>query len=312
MREEQSTNRVLMIRPAVFFANPQTAESNSFQRSDSQADSAALGLARAEFENLAKTLVAAGVCVVQLEALLDPVTPDALFPNNWVSLHPDGKVTLYPMLAPNRRWERRSDVLIELARAGGFRLSGVIDLTHWEKSGAILEGTGSLVLDRLTRTAYASLSARTHRAVLDEFAERMGYTTVAFDSYDRAAQPVYHTNVLLSIGTNVAIVCADAIAKKDRRFLLESLRAQRHVVEISLEQMERFAGNMLELATTDGGLIMVLSTQAHGALSSKQKTQIEAHCGPLVHAPIPTIERLGGGSVRCMLAEIFLQRDALT
>ena len=312
MSEQQSTADVLMIRPASFCANPQTIESNCFQSHPTPTDQThdeAQSLAILEFDRLVVALQVAGVRVHVFDDSVEPQTPDAIFPNNWVSFHADGTVVLFPMFAPNRRLERRKDVIASLRNTCGFHAARLIDLTHHEQAGHFLEGTGSLVLDRVNRIAYACLSARTHPDVLAEYGRQLDYDIINFDAHDSHGFPIYHTNVLMSIGTQFATVCADAIERGQRSRVLDALKTTGHqVIELSHEQMHNFAGNMLELATTDNRRIVALSDRAAAALTQEQRDALRTYSGPLVSAAIPTIENLGGGSVRCMLAEIHLAR----
>lgn len=308
-REAQSAGAVLMVRPARFAFNPETAASNAFQSaSAAPIDPVARSLALREFDNLASALLQTGVGVVLAEDTQSPVKPDAVFPNNWVSFHSDGTVVLYPMLAPNRRPERRDDVLRQVARDGGYRIRRTVDLSHRETSGKFLEGTGSLVLDRVNRIAYAGLSARTDLDVLGEFAQQLGYDVAAFEACDSQAMPLYHTNVLMGIGSRFAVVCGEAIAPAAHRAaVLARLRATGHeVMEISMSQMQQFAGNVLELAPAAGNVI-AMSESAWRSLDPPQRRLLERQ-GAIVACPIPTIERFGGGGVRCMLAEIHLPK----
>jgi len=300
---------VLMVRPASFGFNPQTAASNAFQQAaDSPEAAHAQLLALAEFDVLAQAVQGAGVEVLIAADTPLPAKPDAIFPNNWVSFHSDGTVALYPLLAPNRRWERREEILEQVVREGGFRVSRTVDLTHREAEGKFLEGTGSVVLDRAHRVAYASLSPRTDLDVLGEFAQLLDYELVTFEAYDGAAQPVYHTNVVMAVGTGFAVLCGEAIAHaQDREAVLNRLRATGHaIVDVSLRQMQEFAGNMLELEPA-GGPIVALSTTAWRSLEAAQRRILEAQAQP-VPVAIPTIERMGGGGVRCMLAELHLPK----
>jgi hypothetical protein len=308
-QEPQSAQTVLMVRPARFGFNPQTAASNAFQQPpDSPGESALQGLVLTEFEGLAKALQRAGVEVLVASDTPQPEKPDAVFPNNWVSFHFDGTVALYPMLAPNRRLERRDDILEQVVRDGRFRVSRTVDLTHREAEGKFLEGTGSLVLDRAHRVAYASLSPRTDLDVLGEFAQLLDYELVTFEGRDGAGQPVYHTNVIMAIGTRFAVVCGAAIALPAHRdAVFNKLRTGGHeIVDISPRQMQEFAGNLLELSPAAGRLI-ALSTTAWRSLDMPQRRVLESHGEPLPLS-IPTIERIGGGGVRCMLAEVHLPK----
>jgi len=309
-QEPQSAPAILMVRPASFGFNLQTAASNAFQQNPSEAaETEPQGLALEEFDAVAKALQRAGVDVLVAPDTVLPVKPDAVFPNNWVSFHFDGTVTLYPMLAPNRRWERREEVLEQVVREGGFRVLRTFDLTHREAEGKFLEGTGSLVLDRPHRVAYASLSPRTDLDVLGEFAQLLDYDLVTFEARDSAAQAVYHTNVVMAIGTRFAVVCGDAIVEPTHRdAVFNQLRAAGHdIVDISLRQMLDFAGNVLELAPAAGGHVIALSTTAWRSLELAQRRVLESHA-EVIPVSIPTIERVGGGGVRCMLAEIHLPR----
>jgi hypothetical protein len=239
---------------------------------------------------------------------LRPAKPDAVFPNNWVSFHLDGTVALYPMLAPNRRSERREDIIEQVVREGRFRVSRTVDLTHREAEGKFLEGTGSLVLDRTHRVAYASLSPRTDLDVLGEFARLLDYDLVTFEAQDAAGRPVYHTNVVMAIGTSFAVVCGEAIAQAPHRdAVCHQLRASGHdIVDISQRQMQEFAANLLELAPA-GGHVAALSTTAWRSLGPAQRRTLESHA-EILPVEIPAIERIGGGGVRCMLAELHLPK----
>lgn len=265
--------------------------------------------ARPEFDGLVTALSNAGVNVHVFDDTPEPVKPDAVFPNNWFSTHADGVVVFYPMLAPNRRLERRPDIVAALHARNGFHVHDTIDLTHRELDAKYLEGTGSLVLDRSHRIAYACLSPRTDLDVLGEFGQRLDYEIAAFDAADANGAPIYHTNVLMSVGTKWAAVCTQAIEQGRRAAIVALLESTGHdIIELTLEQMHSFAGNMLELRTRDGGLVIALSKTALDSLAQEQRTKLESHA-TIVSAPIPTIERLGGGSVRCMIAEVHLPRD---
>jgi hypothetical protein len=308
-QEPQSAGTVLMVRPARFGFNPQTAASNAFQRlPDTPDELEPQRLALREFDQLEQALARAGVLVLVAADTPLPPKPDAIFPNNWVSFHRDGTVTLYPMMAGNRRWERREEILQQVARDGAFHVSRTIDLTHREEEGKYLEGTGSVVLDRAHRVAYASPSPRTDLDVLGEFAQLLDYELVTFDALDAAGKPVYHTNVVMAIGARFAVVCGETIALEAHRLAVFSkLRATGHeVIDITLQQMLQFAGNVLELAAP-GGNVIALSTTAWRSLDALQRRALESHAA-VVPVEIPTIERFGGGGVRCMLAEIHLPK----
>lgn len=296
-----------MIRPARFESNPETAESNRFQGRSGASPGEQHAAALEEFEELAVALEGCGIKVLRFDDTPEPQTPDAIFPNNWVSFHGDGTVVLYPMEAPSRRRERRQDIIESLVADHGYVVRQVVDLSHHEQAGHFLEGTGSMVLDRANRIAYACLSTRTHLDPLGEFAQRMDYDIVAFDATDKAGTPIYHTNVLMNIGENIAIVCEEAISKADQRTaVLDQLAQTGHeVVSISYEQLESFAGNMLELRSESCGRVVAMSGTARQSLTDSQREIIEKNA-TIVSAPIDNIERSAGGSVRCMLAEVHL------
>jgi hypothetical protein len=310
MIEEQSATDVLMIRPLQFAGNPQTAQSNRFQLTAPHLSAAQVQAAAAsEFEGLAQALRAAGVNVHAFDDTPQPHTPDSIFPNNWVSFHADGTVVLYPMLAENRRQERRADLLEAISSQHGFRVARVLDLTQHETGGKFLEGTGSLVLDRTHRIAYACVSPRTDLDVLGDFAQQLDYDIVAFEAVDASGAAIYHTNVLMCVGARFAAICPDCIREGERGAVLDALRSTGHqLVELSMAQLGAFAGNMLELRSARGGSVVAMSRTALDSLSAEQRATIERLGGPIVAAPISTIETLGGGSVRCMLAEVHLPK----
>jgi hypothetical protein len=310
IEEHQSAADVLMIRPLQFAGNPQTADSNRFQHSAPHLSAAQVQAAAAqEFDALADALRTAGVRVHAFDDTPQPHTPDSIFPNNWVSFHADGTVVLYPMLAENRRQERRADLLETISARLGFRITRVLDLTHHEGDGKFLEGTGSLVLDREHHVAYACVSARTDLDVLGDFAQQLDYRLVAFEAADASGSPIYHTNVLMCVGARFAAICPGCIREDERTAVLGALRATGHeLVELSLEQLAAFAGNMLELRSARGTGVVAMSRSALDSLSAQQSATIERLGGPIVATAIPTIETLGGGSVRCMLAEIHLPK----
>jgi len=298
-----------MIRPTRFQSNPQTADSNAFQTAPDASPAEQQRSALTEFESLVSVLRGAGIEVHVFDDTLEPHTPDSVFPNNWVSFHADGTVVLYPMEAENRRGERRLDVIERLDAELGFQVRQVVDLSHHEDTGHFLEGTGSMVLDRANRVAYACLSSRTHLDVLGDFAQRMDYDVVAFEALDRHGVPIYHTNVLMAIGEKLAVICDAAIARDDQRAaVLERLESTGHeLVSLDFDQLESFAGNMLELRAADGVPVIAMSQRAWDSLSAEQQARMGAN-GRVVTAAIDDIEDSAGGSVRCMLAEIHLPR----
>jgi hypothetical protein len=316
----QSASSVILIRPTGFGFDPETADSNGFQRTLTDRD--VKRQAAEEFDGLLDALRS---CVIGI-TVLDPVdlnAPNAVFPNNWFSTHPDGTAVIYPMHTPSRRVERDPHLKTTLKREG-FVVQQVIDLSVWEKKGLVLEGTGSLVLDRVKRLAYACLSPRTTEAALNAWCETLGFVPIAFTATMDGTlngQPVYHTNVVMSIGTRFAVVCLEALPHASERLMVEEELAKsgREVIPITLEQMHQYVGNMLELrgrltvgvsartAQPVSDHFILLSETAFNALLPFQRFALERHAR-LMPVPIPTIEAVGGGSVRCMLAENFLTK----
>ncbi|HUQ51685.1 MAG TPA: arginine deiminase-related protein [Gammaproteobacteria bacterium] len=305
--ESQTADAVLMVRPAHFAGNDETAASNFFQHAVAGIADAA-ERAQREFDALALVLADAGVRVHQFAGQRGAFLPDEIFPNNWLSLHADGTAVLYPLLAANRRRERRADILSSLVDSCGYRLERVVDLTSLEARNEYLEGTGSLVLDRARRVAYACRSPRTHENALAEFARALRYEIVSFAAVDAAGRAIYHTNVLLSLGTRFAALCTSAIPDaRERHGVIEQLESSgRVVVDLRAQELASFAGNLLELRGR-GGSVIALSAAALGSLAAPTRRTLERY-GQVVAADIATIERLGGGSVRCMLAEVALPR----
>jgi hypothetical protein len=267
-------------------------------------------LAQAEFDRFVTALRAEGVNVLVVEDVAPPSRPDAIFPNNWISTHTGGIQVLYPMEARNRRIERRDDIIAAIESQAGFRAQRRIDLTQHEAEGRFLEGTGSLVLDHMQRRAYACRSTRTDAGLVREWAQLLGYEPMVFSANDAAGRPYYHTNVMLSIGTRFAIVAAETIADGERAAVLEALGASgRRVITISAAAAAEFAANVLELATWDEALgdssLLVMSQRARAAFTAQQLQVLSAAVDTVLAVPIPTIEQVGGGGTRCMLAEIF-------
>jgi hypothetical protein len=305
--EPQLASSVLMIRPVRFQSNPMTAASNRFQGRSNANAAAQNEAAQAEFDLLAAALRDAGVNAIVANDSFEPHTPDAIFPNNWVSFHADGRVVLYPMEAENRRLERRLELIQALSAKHGFKIKELVDLAFHEQAGHYLEGTGSMVLDRCNHVAYACLSSRTHLDPLGDFAQRMDYEVVTFDAVDRDGVAIYHTNVVMSVGEKIAVICAAAIEQdKQRSAVLRRLAdSGRELVLLSHDQMHAFAGNMLELHSSNGNSVMAMSQQACDALDDNQLGLIR-NGGDIVSVDISNIEASAGGSVRCMLAEIHL------
>ena len=307
---QQCADGVLMVRPRAFGYNPETATTNTFQQPPTSGATDAGSAARAEFEQLVRALESEGVSVRAVEDSAVPTKPDAVFPNNWVSFHEDGALVLYPLQNASRRPERRQEVIDAVVRELGFTVSRRLDLTHYEGQGKFLEGTGSLVLDNAEHVAYACLSPRTHREVVEAWAGELRYEPVTFAANDRAGVPLYHTNVLMCIGARAVVVGTEAIAPADRQRVLTRLAASgREIIEIGHDEIARFAGNMLELGTWDEALgdsrVLVMSDTARRALKPEVFARLAGCTDAVLAVPIPTIEQLGGGSVRCMLAEVF-------
>ena len=305
----QLPNTIVMVRPASFGFNPETASTILFQREPTEISRRDIERrARIEFDMLAGRLREAGVEIILVEDMEELHTPDAVFPNNWVSFHHDGTVVLYPMLAPSRRPERRRDI-IEKLESAGFRVSRIADLTHHENSGRFLEGTGSVVFDHVNRRAYAAISPRTNPEVLKELCDLLGYEPVTFGGRQESGPAVLHTDVILSIGDRFVVFCADCIADPaERRFVLESLKGTgREIISISPEQAAHFAGNVLELQTKNGASVLAISTAAWLVLRPEQREAVEQYAR-IVESPLPLFERIGGGSARCMMADVHLPR----
>ena len=304
----QASAAVLMIRPASFGFNAETASTNAFQCDDLGLDADEVQvLARTEVDTFVRKLKAWGVSVCVFDDTVQPRTPDAVFPGNWVSFYPDGTALVHRMATESRQREVRYDILEALRDAHGFELKRVVDLSLPGAGAGVLEGTGSLVLDRINRVAYACLSARTEAQAVRAFGRELGYDTVLFSASDGEGRSVYHTDVLMMLGDRFAVVCLVAIGDvAQREALREKLAAtDREIVEISVAQMHEFAGNMLQLRNAAGGSLLVASGRAFAALSDEQRARLESF-SDFVVTPLPTIERYGGGSARCMLAEIFL------
>lgn len=307
-RASQCAPAVLMVRPARFGYNLETAASNHFQRRSPQPGPAAEQAVR-EFSALQTALASRGVHTCVIDDTPEPVKPDAVFPNNWVSFHDDGTVVLYPMQARNRRAERRLEALAAVERELSFRCRHLLDLSSDEQQGRYLEGTGSLVLDRTQGVAYACRSPRTDEGLVREWARAMRYEAEIFDARGPAGAPIYHTNVMLAIGARSAVVCLAAVAPDDRARVRARLAdSGRTIIEISPEAMQDFAANVLELRATavnaEPRSLLVMSARARAAFDAGQLAALSAAVDELVDIAIPTIETLGGGGVRCMLAEV--------
>lgn len=309
---QQITNTILMIRPVAFRMNEETAVNNYFQEDIDLQNEEINAKAQLEFDTFVIKLRAIGVHVIVENNVIKMDTPDSIFPNNWVSFHEDGTVGLYPMFAENRRRERREEVIDRL-ESEGFLIDGFMDYTSAEEAGVFLEGTGSLVLDRVNRKAYCALSERSHEELLIEFCEDFEYTPVIFRAYqtesgDRLA--IYHTNVMMCLAENLSVICLDSIDdKRERQNVVHNLKEDGHeILAISEEQMHHFAGNMLQLVGANNKKYMVMSSAAHSCLKADQLAIIEKHC-EILSSDLEIIETCGGGSARCMMAEIFLPKE---
>ncbi len=307
----QITNTILMIRPVKFRMNEQTAVNNYFMEEMDLKDRSINAKAQEEFDAFVAVLRSKGVNVIVVEDLEEPDTPDSVFPNNWVSFHANGIVAVYPMFAENRRMERRQDIF-DILEDHGFVINEIIDYTSAEKEGVFLEGTGSILKDRVHQKAYCALSQRADEDLFIEFCEDFECFPVIFhanQTVNGERLPIYHTNVMMAMAENFVVICLDAIDdKKERKNVVHHLKKDgKEIIEISEEQMHHFAGNMLQVIGKNDQRLMVMSSQAYHSLSPTQIKQIQQHC-EIVHSSLDTIETCGGGSARCMMAEVFLPK----
>jgi len=311
--KNQSTQTILMIRPVAFRMNEQTAINNYYQKVlDNLTPETVNAKAQAEFDTFVNKLKAVGVNVLVVNDTLSPDTPDSIFPNNWVSFHQDGSVVLYPMFAENRRLERREDILDTLEEKG-FLIENIYDFTSAEEDHLFLEGTGSIILDRTNEIAYCALSPRADEELFIEFCEELEYSPVVFNAFqtvENQRKPIYHTNVLMCIGSSFAVLCADAIDDlKERKMVMQQLRSSgKELILITEDQVNNFAGNMLEVVGTNDKKYVVMSTSAYSSLNENQRKTLEKHT-EILHSSLDTIEACGGGSARCMMAEVFLPKN---
>ena len=308
---QQTTDTILMIRPVSFRMNEQTAVNNYFQEDLDIKNAEINTKAQEEFDAFVDKLRAVGINVVveQDDKLMD--TPDSIFPNNWVSFHSNGDVAIYPMFAENRRRERRNEVFMRLEKEG-FKIENIVDYTAAEDEGIFLEGTGSILMDRVNRKAYCALSPRADEELFIEFCEDFEYTPVIFTAYqtvENVRLPIYHTNVMMCLGENFAVICLNSIDdKKERKNLVKHLKQDgKEIISITEAQMHQFAGNMLQLRGHNNERYLVMSEAAHKSLTKDQVNRIEKHC-PILSSSLETIETCGGGSARCMMAEVFLPK----
>lgn len=308
---DQNTDTFLMVSPVAFGFNTQTSVNNYFQQKDHQTEAEIQHCALAEFENMVIQLRAVGLTVFVVQDTLQPHTPDSIFPNNWISFHERGRVVFYPMFAQNRRQERRNDI-IQYLQDHGIEVNRIVDLSHWENQGHFLEGTGSMVFDRVNCIAYAALSERTEKSLFLHFCSEFNFKPVCFSAFQLVGEkrlPVYHTNVVMSVADAYAVICLDCIDDtEERRQVIRALtEAEKVIIAISAEQMHHFAGNMLQVRNHQNKKFLVLSSTAFQSLKPDQIERLKSF-NELLIINIPTIEKIGGGSVRCMMAEIFLEQ----
>ncbi|MDH5367680.1 MAG: arginine deiminase-related protein [Cyclobacteriaceae bacterium] len=309
----QITDTMMMIKPVQFRYNEQTAVNNYYQKTIEELSANQIQeRVRIEFDVFVEKLLNIGVDVLVIEDTIIPNTPDSIFPNNWVSFHENGKVVLYPMFAENRRMEREKGIIKILQTKYNFQIDEICDFTHWENENKFLEGTGSLVLDRVNMMAYAAISERTNIELLKLFCKDLNYSCISFVANQTIAGqhlPIYHTNVMMCVADEFVIVCLEAIDKVDEReLLIESFEEyDKEVIEITEEQLSKFAGNMLQVKSKEGKKYLVMSSSAYKALEESQIEIINKYC-EIIHSPLDTIETLGGGSARCMMTEIFLPK----
>ena len=307
----QSANTILMVKPSGFRFNEETAVNNHFQIADeSQTVAQIQNKAVNEFDSMVSLLQKNGIEVIVIDHDNGAETPDAVFPNNWFSTHQNGDVYLYPMNAINRRLERRLEIFDTIKEKHHLRVSNIIDFTHWEKKNLFLEGTGSMILDRVNCIIYASISKRTSEKLLSEYAKKMNYDVISFESYHSSSNQsplIYHTNVMMCLASSFAVICLEAILdQNERQRVMDQLKeTEKTIIEITFDQMNNFAGNMLEVQNLNGDQYLVMSSKAYHSLNKNQINQIQQYV-QILHSPIDTIETLGGGSARCMMAEIFL------
>lgn len=304
---KQTTSQILLVKPANFGFNEETAESNAFQNRIKNNAKSSSELALQEFGLFVEKLERNGINVTVIEDTLTPVKPDAIFPNNWISMHEDGKIILYPMCAPNRRLEKRHDVVEKLKKS--FLVKEVIDFSVYENENRFLEGTGSIIFDHVNKKAYACISPRTDKGLLTEVCRRLNYEPISFFSLDENGQEIYHTNVMMCIGEKFAVICLESIKDEDEKNrVTNSLKETGHeIIDVSYGQMKKFAGNMLALTNNEEKNLLGMSQSAFNSLTQEQKNALKKYT-TLLPLPIRTIETIGGGSARCMMAEIFLQK----
>ena len=306
----QTAKTVLMVEPIAFGYNSQTAENNYFQKEQKETDIQEKALQ--EFNNFAAKLREKGINVITVKDTLNPHSPDSIFPNNWVSFHEDGTVALYPMFALNRRGERRSEIL-ERLKDEGFKINTVEDFSPFENEEKYLEGTGSMIFDHDYKIAYGSVSLRLDEELFRNFCAKFGFTPIVFHSYQNVGDqrlPIYHTNVMMCVAEQFVVICLDCIDDEMEREKVQEVikSSNKELIEISEDQLQQFAGNMLQVQNEEGDKFLVMSETAYKSLTKEQVERIENYC-EIIYADLNTIETNGGGSARCMLAEVFLPKD---
>ncbi len=308
----QTTNTILMIRPVAFRMNEQTAVNNYYQKIiDGLLPATVNAKAQQEFDAFVSKLKSKGINVIVVEDTIDPDTPDSIFPNNWISFHENGDIVLYPMFAENRRLERREDIL-DLVEESGFKIENIVDFTSAEEDGYYLEGTGSILLDRANQKAYCALSPRADEELFIEYCEDLDLAPVIFEAYQTVngeRKLIYHTNVMMCLGETFAVICADCIDdKSERKMVIDNLKQDgKEIIYITEDQVNNFAGNMLVVKGANDKKYVVMSNSAFESLNKNQIMQIEKHA-EILYSSLDTIEACGGGSARCMMAEVFLPK----
>lgn len=310
---KQYTQTILMVEPVGFGFNEQTAVNNYFQTQTDDSSESVQATALKEFREMVKKLREKGVDVIVMQDTLSPHTPDSIFPNNWISFHENKTIALYPMFAKNRREERREDAVLELLDEKGFEADEIMDYTSAEDEEIFLEGTGSIILDHVNKIAYAAISPRTDEELFIEFCEDFEYTPVVFTAYqtvDNERKPIYHTNVMMCVADEYAVICLSTLdEKEDLKAVTTALKdSGKEIIDITEEQMNRYAGNMLQVGGMGDSKYLVMSQNAYDSLTTEQIAAIEKY-NPIISVDINTIETLGGGSARCMIAEVFLPKE---
>jgi len=308
---KQVTSELLMVRPTSFSSNPETIETNKFQSNlkKNHTQESIQSDALDEFDNMVNILKEHNIKIFDIDDIRELNNTDAVFPNNWVSFHQDNTVVLYPMMARSRRSEKRYDILEYLTKYQSFKIDRIIDMSYLEKENLFLEGTGSMIFDRVNKTVFACKSSRTSLEALEIFCKDMGYNPIVFDAIIND-YPIYHTNVMMSLGNKTAFLCSESIKDEANNILIKNYfkDLEKNIIEISPEQMKNFAGNVIEVENAKGVSHIIMSDSAYQALDHKQLDLINS-VSNIIAIPLETIERYGGGSARCMIAEIFLEKS---